>query len=125
MSTRLSQGLPSANILVIEAGENAAGVLGVDVPGKKGSTLGTKYDWNFTTIPQAAAKGRIFAQARGKVLGGSSAINLLTYDRSSKKEYDGWGEVGNSGWNWDDFLHYLNKAENFTSKNTQVRSRTL
>jgi len=119
LATRLSQGLSKSKILVIEAGPDGRADLGINVPGKKGSTLGSKYDWNFTTTPQEAAKNRVFAQNRGHVLGGSSAINLLTYDRSSVHEYDGWGEVGNPGWNWKTFLPMMKKSENFTSKNTQ------
>ncbi|CZR51574.1 related to alcohol oxidase [Phialocephala subalpina] len=119
LSTRLSQGLPDSKILVIEAGPAALDELGINVPGKKGSTLGTKYDWNFTTIPQVNAKNRVLAQNRGKVLGGSSALNLMTYDRSTANEYDGWEEVGNPGWGFDDFLPMMDKSENFTSKNTE------
>jgi choline dehydrogenase-like flavoprotein len=119
LSTRLSQGLPGSSILVIEAGPAAFDELGINVPGKKGSTLGTKYDWNFTTIPQVNAKNRVFAQNRGKVLGGSSALNLLTYDRSTVKEYDGWEEVGNPGWNFKTMLSMMEKSENFTSANTE------
>lgn len=64
-------------------------------------------------------KNRVLAQNRGKVLGGSSALNLLTYDRATKNEYAGWGELGNPGWNWPTFLKMLNRAENFTSKDTE------
>lgn len=119
MSTRLSQGLPNAKILVIEAGQAAPDELGINVPSKKGSTLGTKYDWNFTTIPQVNAKNRVFSQNRGKVLGGSSALNLMTYDRSTVNEYDGWEELGNDGWNWDNMLVAMDKSQNFTSANTK------
>jgi choline dehydrogenase-like flavoprotein len=119
LSARLSQGLPNSKILVIEAGPDGRAELGINVPGKKGSTLGTKYDWNFTTTPQEAAKNRVFAQNRGHVLGGSSALNLLTYDRASSHEYDGWGQVGNPGWSWNTFLEKMKKSENFTSENTQ------
>jgi choline dehydrogenase-like flavoprotein len=119
LSTRLSQGLPDSKILLIEAGSAAFDELGINVPGKKGSTLGTKYDWNFTTIPQPALKNRVLAQNRGKVLGGSSALNLLTYDRSSVHEYDGWGQVGNPGWNFDAFNDMMDRAENFTSANSE------
>ncbi|RDL41218.1 GMC oxidoreductase [Venustampulla echinocandica] len=119
LSTRLSQGLRDSSILVIEAGPAALDELGINVPGKKGSTLGTKYDWNFTTTPQESVKNRVFAQNRGKVLGGSSAINLLTYDRASEHEYDAFEQVGNPGWNWTTFLEMMKRSENFTSKNTE------
>ncbi len=81
----------------------------------KGSTLGTIYDWNFTSIPQAALDNRIITQSRGKVLGGSSALNLLIWDRGSKPEYDAWGEVNGNDWNWDTMIAAMNKAENFSN----------
>lgn len=119
LSTRLSQGLPKSKILVIEAGPSALDELNINIPGKKGSTLGTKYDWNFTTTPQEGLKGRVLAQNRGKVLGGSSALNLMTYDRSSEHEYNSWEELGNPGWSWKNFLKMMNRSQNFTSPNTE------
>jgi choline dehydrogenase-like flavoprotein len=106
-------------ILVIEAGEEALSEDRINIPGRKGSTLGTKYDWNFTTVAQPGAGGRVLAQNRGKVLGGTSALNLLTYDRASEHEYNGWEEVGNPGWGWNSFVTKMQRSENFTSANSQ------
>jgi len=80
----------------------------------KGSTLGTVYDWNFTSTPQPQLYNRTIMQSRGKVLGGTSALNLLIWDRGSKPEYDAWEEVGNPGWNWESMIAAMNKAENFS-----------
>ena len=52
-------------------------------------------------------------QNRGKVLGGSSAINLIVYDRGTKAEFDTWEALGNPGWNWDSFYPDQLLAENF------------
>jgi len=114
LATRLSQGLPHSNILVVEAGPFALDELGINVPGRKGSTLGTKYDWNFTTIPQPHLNGRVLPISRGKVVGGSSAINLMVWDRGAAAEYDQWEEVGNPGWNWGSMLKAMTKSENYT-----------
>ncbi|EWG54075.1 hypothetical protein FVEG_12372 [Fusarium verticillioides 7600] len=84
----------------------------------KGSTLGTKYDWNFTTVPQASANNRVWPINRGKVLGGSSALNLMTYDRAAVAEYDAWEALGNPGWNWKTMIKAMMKSETFTGKNT-------
>lgn len=84
----------------------------------KGSTLGTVYDWNFTTVPQVNVNNRVLGAARGRVLGGSSALNLMTYDRASKSEYDAWEDLGNPGWNWKNMVAYMKKSENFTGANT-------
>ena len=90
LATRLSQGLPEAKILLIEAGPAAADDLRINVPGFRGSLLGSSLDWNFTTVPQASLDGRSIDVNRGKVLGGSSAMNYLCYDRASAPEYEAW-----------------------------------
>ncbi len=114
VAARLSLGLPSASILLIEAGPAAPDELGINIPGRKGSTLGTRYDWNFTTIPQPGLNNRSIAINRGKVLGGSSALNLMVYDKAAAAEYDSWEEVGNDGWNWASLSRAMTKAENYT-----------
>ncbi|KAK0648113.1 GMC oxidoreductase [Cercophora newfieldiana] len=114
LATRLSHGLPHSSILVIEAGPAALDEPDINIPGRKGSALGTKYDWNFTTVPQAGLNGRVLPVNRGKVLGGSSAINLMVWDRGAAAEYDQWEEVGNPGWNWKSMLKAMTKSENYT-----------
>ncbi|KAK4119356.1 GMC oxidoreductase [Parathielavia appendiculata] len=113
LATRLSQGLKSASILLIEAGPAALHEDGINVPGLKGSTLGGKYDWSFTTVPQTHLKNRTIFTPRGRVLGGTSAINLLTWDRAAAVEYDNWEAVGNPGWNWETMTAAMEKAETY------------
>jgi choline dehydrogenase-like flavoprotein len=72
--------------VLIEAGPSAPDELKINMPGMKGSTLGTVYDWNFITVPQRNLENRVFSAARARVQGGSSALNLMTYDRASKPE---------------------------------------
>jgi choline dehydrogenase-like flavoprotein len=100
LSTRLSQNLPNSSILVIEAGPDGRNISGIYMPGRKGSTLASIYDWNFTTTPQPYANDRVISQNRGRVLGGSSALNLLSYDRATVADYDAWQELGSPGWNF-------------------------
>ena len=66
-------------------------------PGHRGSSLGGIYDWAFKTTPQANANNRVITQNRGKVLGGSSALNLQSYDRGVVADYDAWQTLGNPG----------------------------
>ena len=124
VATRLSQQLPDSSILVIEAGPFAPDEDRINIPGMKGSTLGTKYDWNFTSMPQPALYDRVTTQSRGKVLGGTSAINLLIWDRGSAPEYDAWEAVGNPGWDWDAMIQAMNKAENFTNPGAPIYTGT-
>jgi choline dehydrogenase-like flavoprotein len=114
VASRLSAGLPEKCILVLEAGVDAKDEPKINIPGLKGSTLGTTYDWNLTTVPQLHAINRTWTQPRGRVLGGSSALNLMTWDRASISEYASWEKkLGLTGWNWNTFISAMLKVETF------------
>ena len=68
-------------------------------------------DWMFTTGPEAGLDGRSLAYPRGKVIGGSSAINAMIYMRGQAADYDGWRQLGLAGWGWDDVLPYFLRHE--------------
>jgi len=59
-------------------------------------------DWMFKTESEAGLNGRVLNYPRGKVLGGSSAINAMIYMRGQKEDYDNWRRLGLEGWGWDD-----------------------
>ncbi|KXH42624.1 GMC oxidoreductase [Colletotrichum simmondsii] len=124
LATRLSLGLPDAHILLLEAGPSALDELRINVPGLRGSILGTEYDWNFTSVGQSALGGRQIPVNRGKVLGGSSAMNYLCYDRAAAAEYEAWGEMGSEGWTWDVMIEAMTKSENFTGSDKDPRGRS-
>ncbi|KAH8600666.1 choline dehydrogenase [Bisporella sp. PMI_857] len=119
LATRLSQRLPKSTILTIEAGPHAPNELGINVPARRGTTLGTKYDWNFTTVPQNGLRSRVLPQNRGKVLGGSSALNYMTWNRATANEYQSWYDLGNPGWTYRAFSERMQRAENCTSVNSE------
>ena len=59
-----------------------------------GQALGNKaFDWDFVSVPQPALDGAVLAQARGKMLGGSSGLNFMAWGRASSAEYDVWEKV--------------------------------
>lgn len=89
---------------VLEAGGTANGRDDVEIPGYFGRSLGSEIDWRFQTAPQAALGGRTVKWPRGKALGGSSALNFLTWNRASREDYDAWEALGNPGWGWDGLL---------------------
>ena len=70
-----------------------------------------KVNWKFQTEPDPGMNNRQVYWPRGKTLGGSSSINGLIFIRGQKEDYDGWRDLGNQGWGWDDVLPYFKKAE--------------
>ncbi|KAJ4011065.1 hypothetical protein NW752_007398 [Fusarium irregulare] len=124
LATRLSLGLPKHKILLLEAGPSALEDVRINVPGMRGALLGSENDWNFSSVAQPGLNGRSVGVPRGKVLGGSSAMNFLCYDRASSAEYDAWGELGSPGWNWKTMIHGMTKSENFTGDDGDVHGRT-
>ena len=72
-----------------------------------------KRNWAFETIPQKGLNGRKGYQPRGKMLGGSSSINAMVYNRGHARDYDDWAKLGNKGWAWKDVLPYFKKSENY------------
>ncbi|KAA1469163.1 alcohol oxidase [Dentipellis sp. KUC8613] len=114
VAARLSED-PNVVVGVIEAGKYVHDMPEINIPGRAGSLMvHEELDWNYSTTPQEGAKGRSVPQPRGKVLGGSSATNILVMGRAPKAEYDAIEKLGNPGWNWSEFLKYLKKSETFT-----------
>lgn len=68
-------------------------------------------DWMFKTEEEAGLNGRSLAYPRGKVIGGCSAINAMVYMRGQAADYDGWRQLGLSGWGWDDVLPLFKQQE--------------
>ncbi len=66
-------------------------------------------DWMFKTDPQPGLNGRALNYPRGKVIGGSSAINAMVYMRGQAGDYDHWRQLGLPGWSWDDVKPYFRK----------------
>ena len=102
---------PAVTVCVLEAGGRGDGTL-VNVPTGAVAMMPTRINnWAFDTVPQPGLGGRIGYQPRGKVLGGSSAINAMVYIRGHRVDYDGWAALGNEGWSYDDVLPYFRLSE--------------
>jgi len=69
------------------------------------------FNWMYETEPEPGLTGRRLYQPRGKVLGGTSAINGMVYMRGHRADYDEWRRRGCVGWDWDGVLPYFKKAE--------------
>ena len=70
-------------------------------------------DWCFRTVEDPGLNGRSLIYPRGKGLGGCSSINGMLYLRGQAADYDGWRQMGNTGWGWDDVLPYFKRSEDY------------
>src|SRR5258708_12409514 len=66
----------------------------------------------FRTESEPGLNGRALAYPRGKVIGGSSAINAMISMRGQAADYDGWRSLGLEGWGWRDVLPFFRQVEN-------------
>ncbi|KIV86322.1 hypothetical protein PV11_01939 [Exophiala sideris] len=110
VASRLSED-SNVKVGVIEAGGPVFDDPRVTVPGRMGQTIGTEHDWAFETIPQAGLNGRTLPWPRGKMLGGTSAMNFLVWNRAAREDYDAWESLGNPGWGWAGLKYYFMKSE--------------
>jgi 4-pyridoxate dehydrogenase len=69
------------------------------------------FDWGYQTEPEPSLNGRRIEAMRGKVLGGSSSINVMAYTRGHRGDYDRWAQKGALGWSYADVLPYFKRCE--------------
>lgn len=101
---------PGTTVLLLEAGGDHGGPM-IDMPVAYPRLFGGPLDWSF----QAGRRDRsgrppVFVP-RGKLLGGSSALNAMVYIRGNARDYDGWRAAGCAGWGYRDVLPYFVRAE--------------
>ena len=110
LANRLSAD-PAQRVLVLEAGGRDDWIW-LHIPVGYLFAIGNpRADWLFTTQPQPGLGGRALNYPRGRVIGGCSAINAMIYMRGQAADFDGWRQMGLSGWGWDDVLPYFLKHE--------------
>ena len=101
---------PSLSVVVLEAG-GLDDAPEVRTPALATALFGTDADWQYATEPADAVAGRSLAWPRGKLVGGSSSLNGMIYNRGNRLDYDGWAAAGNRGWGYDDVLPYFRRSE--------------
>jgi choline dehydrogenase len=110
VANRLSED-PNVSVALLEAGGRDWNPW-IHVPaGYYRNITNPKVTWQFPAGPEPYLDGRMVNWPRGRVLGGSSAINGLLYVRGQAQDYDVWRQLGNTGWSHDDVLPYFRKAE--------------
>src|SRR5699024_8073783 len=81
----------------------------------------SEQDWNYHTLPQAHANNRELHIPRGKVMGGSHALNATIWVRGAKEDYDTWAYLGCDGWSWDEVLPAFIAIENYPQGDPETR----
>jgi choline dehydrogenase len=101
---------PDVAVLLLEAG-GAGELPAINDPRAFVQLFKTSLDWAYVTAPEPELNGRSIYWPRGKVLGGTSAINAMIYVRGNRADYDHWASLGNPGWGYGEVLPYFLKSE--------------
>ena len=113
LANRLSAD-PSNEVLVVEAGRRDwKWDVFIHMPAALAFPIGSRfYDWKYESEPEPFMDGRRVYHARGKVLGGSSSINGMIFQRGNPMDYDKWGKIpGLENWDWAHCLPYFKRME--------------
>ena len=111
----------SVRVLLLEAGGPANTDPAVTTPGRWLSLIGSKFDWGYATEPEPGMQNRRIVFPRGKVHGGSSAVNAMTFIRGHQFCFDKWERLGNPGWGYDALLPLFKKSERHEMGETEWR----
>jgi 4-pyridoxate dehydrogenase len=110
LANRLSED-QAASVLLLEAGGRDLHPY-IHVPLGMGKMHEhNMFDWGYRTEPEPNLNGRVIEAMRGKVLGGSSSINVMAYTRGNRGDYDRWAQKGARGWSYADVLPYFKRSE--------------
>ncbi|MDH7797137.1 MULTISPECIES: GMC family oxidoreductase N-terminal domain-containing protein [unclassified Beijerinckia] len=119
LANRLSAN-PKNRVLLLEAGGNDNWIWFHIPVGYLFAIGNPRADWMFRTEKEPGLNGRDLAYPRGKVIGGCSAINGMIYMRGQAADYDGWRQMGLTGWGWDDVLPLFRKQEDHYAGETPL-----
>jgi choline dehydrogenase len=110
LANRLSRD-PKSRVLLLEAGTEDRNPW-IRIPaGVPRVVAHPKLTWGYISEEEPGLNNRKIAWPRGKTLGGTSSINGHVYMRGTPADYDGWRDLGNSGWGWEDVLPYFKRSE--------------
>ena len=123
LANRLSAD-PGCRVLLLEAGGATHGFW-VRLPVGYFRTINDqRYSWQFPVVPQASTAWRPMVWPRGKVLGGSSAINGLLYIRGQRQDFDDWAALGATGWGYRDVLPHFKRSERYEGGENEFHGGT-
>lgn len=106
----------SRRVLLVEAGGWPN--LAVKIPGAFPKLFKTPLDWAFQSEPQAGCDGRVVFTPRGRMLGGSANMNAQIHQWCHPADFDGWEQLGASGWGWRDVAPVFRQMESWNGEET-------
>jgi choline dehydrogenase len=80
-------------------------------------------NWLYSSEPETTTNGRRIPVPRGRLLGGSSAINGMAFVRGQAQDFDSWAQMGNRGWSYSDVLPYFKRIESYQGGDDAFRGR--
>jgi choline dehydrogenase len=80
-------------------------------------------NWLYASEPEANTNGRKLPVPRGRMLGGSSAINGMAFVRGQAQDFDTWAQMGNHGWSYANVLPFFKRMESYTGGDDEFRGR--
>jgi 4-pyridoxate dehydrogenase len=120
LANRLSED-PHSRVLLLEAGGRDLDPL-VSIPLGMGKLHQHRlHDWGYQTEPEPQLNNRRLEAMRGKILGGSSSINVMAYTRGNAADYDRWARGGAEGWGYRDVLPYFKRGETWEGGENEWR----
>lgn len=112
LAARLTED-PAVSVLLLEAGGRDWDPL-IHIPIGVGKIhQHNLHDWGYMSEPNPALNGRRLHITRGKVLGGSSSVNIMAYTRGHPGDYDRWSRNGATGWSYAEVLPYFKRCESW------------
>jgi choline dehydrogenase len=109
LARRLSDG-GEATVGLIEAG-GPDDHPDIHTPATYYRLWGSSLDWDYESVPQPGTRNRVHGLPRGRVLGGTSAINGMVYLRGAREDFDGWVQAGCVGWGWSEVRRSYEELE--------------
>lgn len=113
LANRLSAD-PAVSVLLVEAGPSDNSLF-IRMPAAFTYAISrSRFDWGYRSEPEQHANAKRFLIPRGRVLGGSSSVNAMSFVRGQRQDYDGWANSGLPDWSWDHCLPYFRRMETFS-----------
>ena len=110
-----------ARVLLLEAGASDRHPY-IQIPLGLGKLQQYKmFDWGYRSEPEPNLNGRRLEVVRGRVLGGSSSVNVMVYTRGHRGDFDRWARMGATGWSYADVLPYFKRSEAWQDGETPWR----